>query len=357
MFLFSENCKRLHVIMEVDAMSKTIYDVAKKAGVSIATVSRVLNKKDNVSDETKKRVLNAIKELDYVPNMVASALMTKKMFTLSLLIPDISNPYFSEIARGVEDAANNYNYNVIVCNTDYDLKKEAIYLNLLRQKSVDGFIVSSATYNDENICNFDHKKYPLVLLGREIEGAEENKKIDIIVSNNVCGGYLATEHLIELGHRKIDLILGPKEIKVNQEREKGYRKALQDYEITVDENRIHSGEFKIKSGYSKALEILQKKDRPTAIFAGSDVIAIGVLKAARVLGFKVPGDLSVVGYDNTILAEIADPPLTTINQQMYRMGYLAAEMLIKRLRGAKRPIQRIVFDTELVVRKSSSRPR
>ncbi len=338
-------------------MPATIYDVAKKAGVSIATVSRVLNKKDNVSEETKQRVMDAIEELNYVPNMIASALMTKKMSTLSLLIPDVINPFFSEIARGVEDAANNYNYNVIVCNTDYDLKKEAVYLNLLKQKSVDGFIVASAIYNDKNVYDLIKQDYPLVLLGREIDGIEKNTRTDVIVSNDICGGYQATKHLIELGHRKIDLILGPKEIKVNRDREKGYRKALRDHGIAVDKNRIHNGRFKIEFGCSKALEILRKKEQPTAIFAGNDIIAIGVLRAAKSLGYDVPGDLSVVGYDNTILAEIADPPLTTINQQMYKMGYMAAEMLIKRLKGDKKPAQRVIFETKLVVRKSTAKPR
>jgi len=338
-------------------MSVTIYDVAKKAGVSIATVSRVLNKKNNVSEKTKQKVLNAIEELNYIPNMIASAMMTKKISTLSLLIPDIINPFFSEIARGVEDAANNYDYNVIVCNTDYNLKKEAIYLNLLKQKSVDGFIIASANYNDKNVYDLIKQNYPLVLLGREIDGIEKKSMVDVIVSNDFSGGYQAARHLIELGHRKIDAILGPKEIKVNREREKGYRKALQDHGITIDNNRIHSSMFKIQFGYLKALEILQKKDRSTAIFAGNDIIAIGVLKAAKFLGYNVPQDLSVVGYDNTFLAEIADPPLTTINQQMYKMGYLAAEILIKRLKGDKKLAQKIVFETELVVRKSTAKPK
>ncbi|HHV83812.1 MAG TPA: LacI family transcriptional regulator [Tepidanaerobacter syntrophicus] len=333
-------------------MPVTIYDVAKKAKVSIATVSRVINNSNVVTEKTRQQVEQAIQELNYAPNVIASALTKKSTLTLGLLIPDISNPFFSELARGVEDASNDFGFNIIICNTDYSLEKEATYTNLLRQKSVDGFIISTAYYNDENVINLLKENVPLVLLGRDIEDSRDYP-IDVVGSDNVKGGYIATKHLIELGHEKIACLLGPRQIKVNLEREIGYLKALREAKIKVHDEIIAHGDFKLEFGYQKTIEILKGPIKPTAFFAANDLTALGVIKAVKSLGLSVPKDVSVIGYDNTILAEITDPSLTTINQQMRKMGYLATEMLIKRIKRERTPGKKIVLDVDLTVRDST----
>lgn len=332
-------------------MSVTIYDVAKRAGVSIATVSRVLNNSILVSEKTRERVKRAMEELNYTPNVIASALTKKSTLTLGLLIPDISNPFFAELARGVEDASVDFGFNTIICNTDYRFEKETEYIRLLRQKRIDGFIISTAYFNDENVINLVKSNIPLVLLGRDIE--QEDVLVDVVVSDNVRGGYIATKHLIELGHEKIACLLGPPQVKVNVDREKGYLKAIEEANLKVNSELIAFGEFKVEFGFSKAIEMLSKEDRPTAFFAANDLTAIGVIKAARYMGFEVPRDISVVGYDNTILAEMVDPPLTTVNQQMRKMGYVATELLIKKIKGEKHAAEKVVMDVNLVLRKST----
>ncbi|MCG0276298.1 MAG: LacI family transcriptional regulator [Thermosediminibacteraceae bacterium] len=331
----------------------TIYDVAKRAKVSIATVSRVLNNSPLVSEKTRERVKKAIEELNYSPNVIASALTKKSTLTLGLLIPDIANPFFAELARGVEDASADFGFNIIICNTDYRSDKEAEYIRLLKQKSIDGFIISTAYYNDENVINLIKSNTPVVILGRDIDG--EDMVVDVVVSDNVNGGYIATKHLIDLGHKNIACLLGPPQVKVNLDREKGYLKAMEEAGLKVRPELIVFGDFKVEFGFKKAIELLSLEHRPTAFFAANDLTAIGVIKAARFMGLEVPRDISVVGYDNTMLAEIVDPPLTTVNQQMRKMGYMATEFLIKRIKGESSGGQRIVLDVDLVVRRSTSR--
>ena len=333
-------------------MSTTIYDVAKKAGVSIATVSRVLNNSSAVSERTRQQVKKAIEDLNYTPNVIASALTKKSTLTLGLLIPDISNPFFSELSRGVEDASNDFGFNTVMCNTDYSSEKEATYISLLRQKSVDGFIISTAHYNDQNVISLLKENVPLVLLGRDIEDSE-GYPVDVVGSDNVKGGYIATKHLIELGHEKIACLLGPPQIKVNLEREFGYIKAMEEAKLKVYHEIVGYGDFKLEFGYKKTLKILKGHIKPTAFFAANDLTALGVIRALKTLDISVPKNVSVVGYDNTILAEMTDPPLTTVNQQMRKMGYLATELLIKKIKGERTVNERVVLDIDLVVRKST----
>ncbi|NLZ51844.1 MAG: LacI family transcriptional regulator [Thermoanaerobacteraceae bacterium] len=334
-------------------MSYTIYDVAKKAGVSIATVSRVLNNSRLVSEKTQQKVKRVIEELNYTPNIIASALTKKSTLTIGLLIPDISNPFYSELSRGVEDASNDFNFNTVICNTDYCLRKEAAYINLLRQKSVDGFIITTAHYNDENAINLAKDNIPLVLLDRNIEKSDEYD-IDVVHSDNVAGGYLAPNHLIQLGHKSIACFLGPPQIEVNLEREKGYIKAMKEANLKISPKLVVYGDFKLDFGYKKTINLLNGNIKPTAFFAANDLIALGIIRALKSVGLSVPSDISVVGYDNTILAELTDPPLTTINQPIREMGYHATELLIKKLKGERSTSEKIIFNTELIIRKSTS---
>lgn len=334
-------------------ISYTIYDVAKKAGVSIATVSRVLNNSIHVSEKTKQKVKTAIEELNYTPNILASALTKKSTLTIGLLIPDISNPFFSELSRGVEDACNDFGFNTVICNTDYSLQKEAAYINLLRQKSVDGFVITTAHYNDKNVIQLIKDRIPMVLLDRNIERSDAYD-IDLVLSDNIGGGYLATKHLIQLGHKNIACFLGPPEIEVNVEREKGYIKAMKEAKLTINPSLVAYGDFKLEFGYKKTIELLNRHIIPTAFFAANDLIAVGIIRALKSVGLSVPSDISVVGFDDTIFAEIIDPPLTSVNQPIREMGYHATKLLIKKLRGERSTSKKIIFDTELIIRESTS---
>ncbi|MDK2879815.1 MAG: LacI family transcriptional regulator [Thermoanaerobacteraceae bacterium] len=334
-------------------MPVTIYDIAREARVSIATVSRVLNNSSVVSEKTRLRVKKVMEQLNYTPNVIASALTKKSTLTLGLLIPDIANPFFAELARGVEDASSDFGFNIIICNTDYSSDKEATYISLLKQKSIDGFIISSAYYNDQNVVKLLKANVPLVLLGRDIDDSE-GLPVDVVGSDNVKGGYIATKYLLDLGHKNIACLLGPPRIKVNLEREKGYLKAMEEAGLKVCPEAVGYGDFKIDFGFKKTLEILKGPCKSTAIFAANDLTAIGAMRAIKFLGLQVPNDISVVGYDNTMLAEMVDPPLTTVNQQMRKMGYIATELLIKRIKGERGVGEKIILDTELVIRKSAS---
>ncbi|MBE3572630.1 MAG: LacI family DNA-binding transcriptional regulator [Moorella humiferrea] len=329
----------------------TIYDVAKKAGVSISTVSRVLNNSSRVKESNRERVLQAIEELGYERNLLAAALMKKNTHTLGLIIADIANPFYAEIARAVEDKAAENHYNVIVCNTDNDLKKEAAYIAILRQKRIDGIIFTTPEINNHNIKKLyqEQPDFPMVLIGSRIEGCT----IDTVLVDNSLGTTEAMQYLTSLGHRRIGFIYGLPTTLSSKERLTGYLNYLVDNGMARDNKLIRGGAFKIENGYQKARELLQLEDPPTAIFAANDLIAIGALEAAREMGIEVPGELSILGYDNTSLATITFPRLTCVAQPMAEMGARAAEMVIERIQGRRSSPEVVTLLPRLVIRDST----
>lgn len=331
----------------------TIYDVARAAGVSVATVSRVLNHHRGVRPGTREQVMRAVRELNYQPNLIASALMTGQTRTVGLLVPDISNPFFAEICRGVEDAGAERGFSLVICNTDERLDLEAQKVNLLRKKAVDGIIFASAEVGDANIVELQQAGYPIVLISREVDGIEANS----VSVDDFQGGYLATKHLIGLGHRRIAHLAGPLRTRPGLYRKKGYEAALEQADIEVDPALIAAGEFNLQSGRAMARALLERlPEPPTAVFAGNDLIAIGAIKELRQAGLRVPADVSVVGYDHTALAEVADPPLTSIAQPMHEMGRRAMELLLAAIAespSATRTHQ-IVLPPRLVVASSTA---
>ncbi len=308
-------------------MRITIKDVAKAAGVHSSTVSRVISGKSYISQKTTQRVISVIEKLDYTPNALARSLKTKKIQTLAMLIPDIANPFFAGLARGVEDTANEYGYNVILCNTDDCLEKEANYLRLLVEKCVDGVILATAKIRDKSIIELERINCPYILLSRNIQGGQENS----ISVDDITGGYLATEYLISLGHCKIAHISGPYNTTAALDRIKGYKKALQDYGIPLQRNYLGEGDFRIKGGYQVMKQFLQLAVSPTAIFTANDLLAVGAIEAIREVGCDVPHDFSIVGFDDIKLASYLSPPLTTIRQPMVEMGSLAIIKLLERI--------------------------
>lgn len=325
----------------------TIRDVAKAAGVHPSTVSRVINGNSSISQETVKKVLSVIKKLNYTPNALARGLKTNKLHTFGMLIPDIANPFFAGLARGVEDAANEHGYNVILCNTDDCFEKEITYLRLLKERRIEGLILANVKFRDQSIIELEKRNFPYMLLSRNIKGLQKNS----ISIDNIAGGFLATQYLIRLGHKKIGHITGPYNITAAIDRIKGYKKALEYYQIPFNKQYILEGDFRIKGGYRAMNNYLKLSNPPTAIFTANDLLAVGAIEAIRENSYDVPHDFSVVGFDNIRLASYLSPPLTTIRQPMIEMGYLA---IIKLLERIKKNVshENICIKPDLVERKS-----
>lgn len=328
----------------------TIREVATKAGVSISTVSHVINETRFVSDETRSRVLAAMDELNYRPNRLAGSLRRKdkRTNTLGLLIPDSTNPFFSEVLRGAEDACFEAGFNIVLCNSDGDSEKELNYINVLLSKQVDGIMLVSAGSHQASLELISRRNAYAIMVDREVEGTQ----LDSVVIDNDLGGYIATQYLLELGHEEIGCITGPSLLTPSAKRVEGYRRALEDAGIPVNEQFIVPGDFRAKSGYTATKTLLDLSQRPTAIFTCNDMMAVGALCAIYESGLRVPDDISVVGFDDITLATFTVPPLTTVAQPSYEMGLLAAELMIQRLQDPSQPPQQKVLRAALVIRSS-----
>ncbi|NBI27841.1 LacI family DNA-binding transcriptional regulator [Chengkuizengella marina] len=331
-------------------MKPTIYDIAREAGVSIATVSKVINNTGRIGDKTKQKVMKVMKDLDYHPSIVASALTGKKTHTIGLLIPDIANPFFAEIARSVEDMGNELGFSVMMCSTDNNIDKESKYISLLEQKRVDGIILATGTQNTTILQNLLKKKVPIALIARDMPSLP----VDTVLVDDYMGGYEATSHLIKLGHQKISIIAEDLTVMSSKERIRGYCQALEDHGLAFDERLLHVSDFTIEGGRKVAAKILSENNSATAIFACNDLLAMGAIQAAREKGIQIPEDLSIIGFDNTILASICDPPLTTIAQPIQDMGKKVVELLVKEIKEEKTTKQRVVLMPKLEIRKTTS---
>lgn len=329
-------------------MAVTIKDIAKLAEVSITTVSMILNKKDkDISEQTRQRVLSIIKEYNYAPSSIARSMVTKKTKIIGLMVPDITNLYFSDMARAIEDTANELGYNIVLCNTDDDQSKEIEYINILKEKSADGIIfVSAVLSNHDAIVELSGNGSPVVVLDRILEG--ENLKA--VYFENTEGGHIAAKHLIEKGHKKIGCITGPLKNKSAKDRYEGYLKALKEAGICPDKEWVYEGDYKLSSG-EKGIKTLLKSG-VTAVFVCNDIMAYGVYKAANQLELNIPEDISLVGYDDLYMSEVIKPPLTTIYQPRREMGSEAVKMIIKMIEGEAIEDGMIRFDPLLIERES-----
>jgi LacI family transcriptional regulator len=327
-----------------------IRDVAKLAGVAPITVSRVINNSDSVNPATRQRVQTAIDELHYVPNTLAKSLRSRHTQTIALILTDITNPFWTTIARGVEDAAAESGFHTILCNTDENPAKEATYINLLLQRRVDGIIIAPTTPDRKRLALLKQHQVACVLIDRRVAGF----KADAVLGDNRQGACLLTEHLIELGHRRIALVNGPCSISTAQDRADGYRAALRQHQIPLEDGLImEGGEFKQASGYQLVKQLLTHLPRPTAIFAANNLIAVGALQALREAALRVPEDIALVCFDDIGVASVVDPFFTVVAQPAYEMGEKSARLLIERL-AAKRNLRprEIVFTPQLVIRQS-----
>lgn len=327
-------------------------DVAERAGVSVTTVSHVINNTRAVSDTSRQSVLQAMEELDYRPNALARSLRRRKTTTIGMIVPDSANPFFAEIARAIEDASFAQNYSVILCNSEGDLEKQRTYTKVLVENRVAGILFVAAGVSTELVEDLCRRRVPLVVVDREVPGV----KVDTVLTNHAQGGCLATQHLTDLGHRRIACITGSSEVSPSAERVTGYRKTLENNGLAFDERLVVKGDFQYRSGYEATRQLLQGEVKPTAIFACNDLMAVGCMSAATELGFRIPADLSVVGFDDVRLVSFTNPPLTTVCQPKVEIGRLATEMLLARMTDldAKPRFRRL--DTELRIRKSTAAP-
>lgn len=327
----------------------TIYDVARLAGVSTATVSRALNGAGQIAPSTRATIEAAVEQLGYRPNTIARSLVTKSTQTIALLLPDITNPFYAALVSGVQEYALGHNYTMLLCTTEGDAQREEQYLSLLRAKQVDGALVDGLLLPPDRIARFVKDGFPIVCLDRDVE----SNSVPLVQVNNRLGGRLATEHLLELGHRRIAHVTGARELQISEERLAGYQTALVDL---FDEQLVAEGKFTEESGHAAMLGLLERRPDLTAVFAANDLSAIGVLSAIAESGRQVPGDISVIGFDDLRLSAFTSPPLTTIKQPAAEIARLATELLIGLTHGEQPAQVRHLLEPTLVVRNSTAPP-
>ena len=331
----------------------TLKDVAKSAGVSTATVSATLNQSAFVSPELQERVRKAVAELGYHPDGIARSLKKRSTQTLGVLISDITNPFFTAVVRGIEDAANARGYALILCNTDEDLEKEGAYLRLLRSRRVDGLIMAPAGGVDAYHPSFMGLDIPAVFIDRRIPTAGA----DTVVVDNPGGSRQVVEYLLRLGHRRIGVLAGRAHLPTTYERVQGYRQALADAGVSEEAGLVRTGNFRVEGGYQGARALLDLEPGPTAIFATSNSLVIGLMRAVVERGLRCPGDVSVACFDDFEWASIFQPRLTCVAQPTYEMGAKAAELLFGRLGGnLTGDPQEVVLAPSLVIRDSCAAP-
>jgi LacI family transcriptional regulator len=327
----------------------TIKDIAREAGVSVAMVSKVLNHPDCGRTETREKVLAVVKRLNYQPNHAAKSMINKRTGMIALIISDVRNPFFTEVARGLEDAANKNNYRVMLCNTDNDPLKQQSYLQALQGRIVDGFIISVASEDSRQLKKINRAELPFVLIDRECQ----NFRTDAVIVDNRDGAVKAVRHLLNNGRRRVGFIAGKQNTQTGRERMQGYCDALAEQGIAVEQQLIKEGHFTISGGYQAAKALLELPECPDALFIANNAMTMGALRALTEARVRIPKKIALVSFDDVEWAEFFTPPLTVIRQPTYTMGSLAGEILFQRLTEAKQSeIKEIVLRPELIVRKS-----
>ncbi|HKJ41007.1 MAG TPA: LacI family DNA-binding transcriptional regulator [Sunxiuqinia sp.] len=328
----------------------SLSDVAKKAGVSIATVSRVINNGSNVNEATRARVLKAIKELRYQPSRVAKRLRSKSASSnlIGVLIPDIQNPFYVDVFRGIEDVAYANNYAIIMCNFAQDEKKEKMYLDILQSESIDGLIAAPAHERDNKVIKLVKDGLPIVCFDRDLMGVD----VDVVLVNNRDGAFRAVDHLAKSGYKRIAHISGLEQIPSSQLREQGYREALEANGIPYDPKLVKNGDSKHHSGVRLADELLSLPNPPDAIFTGNNLITLGALETIHKRKLKIPEDIAIIGFDDMYWSISLNPPLTAVYQPAYEIGRRAGELMIQRIKDPKRPTIQMMLNAQLMIRSS-----
>lgn len=336
------------------AISVTIKDVAQRAGVSTATAARVVGSYGYASQEARRKVLQAVEELGYQPDAVARSMVTKSTRTLGLVVTDIENPFFARAARGVTDVAQKHGYTVLLANTDEDVEKERQVLQVLQEKRVEGLIlVPASTRQGEHVSKLQQRRLPVVLLDRWVRGLA----VDVVMADNAGGAYQAVAHLIKLGHRRIGVVTDNLDIASSFERLEGYRRALADHGLPIDESLILVGKYTQEDAYAKTAELLARRERLSALFTTNNFMTIGAFKAIKDAGLRIPDDIALVGFDDMDWTTLGHPQLTTVAQPVYELGRTAAELVIQRIGSLGDAAREIRLKTQFIVRESCGATR
>lgn len=328
-------------------MGVTIIDIADKVGVSYTTVSRALNDKKGVSDKMREKIIKAAKEMGYQPNILARGLVSNSSKTIGLIIPDIINPFFPEIARGIEDAASNKGYTVFLSNSNWEIEKEQKCINSLVSNRVDGIIINpNSTDNLEKLQKLD---IPIVYVNTKVK----DEDVSFIGIDNVSGAKSATQHLIDCGYTKIAYLGGTVKSYSNNMRMKGYKETLIENNFEIDEELIVNSKFNTDVAYDETKKLLILKNPPDAIFAANDIIALGVLHAVDESGIKTPGEFGVIGFDDISEASLYQIQLTTMSLPKYFMGIKAFDLLIDQIENDNMHNAQYIIKPKLVQRKTT----
>ncbi|MCD6318058.1 LacI family DNA-binding transcriptional regulator [Candidatus Aerophobetes bacterium] len=329
--------------------SVTIKDVAKLAGVSTTTVSYVINKTGFLSEQTRSRVLKAINELGYHPNIVARSLRSRKTSTVGLIICDLRNPFFAEVLWGIETYLGKKGYDIIVTNTDYSIDKEKKSAEMFCSKQVDGVIFVPGGDTNEHVKFLVERGIPVVLLDKRIQ----NLNVDVVLVNNVEGSRKLVEHLISLGHKRIGIVTGPLSSTTGKERLEGYLKTLREHSMPEDNDLIKIGDFKKQSGYLLTSELLSLNLPPTVIFACNNLIGFGVMEALKERKIRIPEEIGLVIFDDLPWFRYVDPPLTCVAQPSFKLGEIAGKLLFEQMRKRRKKPKEVVLDVQLKIRQSA----
>ncbi len=332
----------------------TIKDIARNLQVSATTVSNALNGRPGVGESVRVKILNLAKEMGYRPNYFAKGLVSRQSYAIGLVITNIADPFYPELALGVQEQANASGYSMMLFNTDHSMENEKTIIQMLGSKGVDGMILSTVQQNDPNIELLDDLDIPYVLVNRLILNPKMAGHIDSVSLDNYGGSYKAAAHLCRLGHTRIAIIAGDMESSTAIVRTRGAKDALAEFGVTLRPDWFIPCGYTEKKAYAATLDILSRSEKPTAILAQDDNMALGVRQAALESGFKIPEDIALVGFNDISLSSLTGIELTTVRQDQYAMGMTAAEMLIHKLAQSDRPgiSNAIVMETELVIRKS-----
>lgn len=325
----------------------TLKDIANATGYSLSTISYVLNGKKKVKAETYERIMNAVEKLNYHPNQLARGLKMKKTCTIGVIVPDISNEFFPEILKGIDEVAHKNGYNIFLCNTNNDSSLEKESINMLVSKDIDGVIFIGSA--NSQILQYSNITVPIVLVDRKIGNTYTS-----VVTDNYRGGYMATEHLIKCGYKNIVLLGGSPTIPNFFERIHGYMDALSENGFPYEEDNVIICECSIAGGYNAVTELCHKNFCPEAVFATSDIIALGAMRGFRDNGLRVPEDVALIGFDDIALACHTIPSLSTISQPKFDMGKTAAEKLFSQIFNKEKTVEHIVLKPALVIRETTA---
>jgi LacI family transcriptional regulator len=330
-------------------MNSTVRDVAERAGVSAMTVSRVINGGSGVRPETKRRVEEAIRELEYVPNAVAKGLMSNKSGTIGVIVPDIVNPFFALVIRGAETVARRSGYRVLLCNTEGDLALERQYVEDMLAHRADGILIAPVSdLSKDHLAALSRRRFPFVLVDRSVTGLD----CDIVQADSVSGARRLTEHLIEVGHRRIGLIIEPDTVSTARERVRGYHAALEKANLSTEESLIVRTSADRAGGYGATNQLLSLPDPPTALFGVNNMTALGAIDAVRDRGLSVPEDIGLVCFDDVEHLAVLSPFLTVMDQPTETFGTVGTQLLLDRIAGNVESGRRVVLPPRLIVRRS-----